>query len=507
MLLFALGHTLPKRPRFWVGLAGVILFALYTGKLLMFLESVLSENQHKLLGLNTVQIVAMACMLCPALLLLALAGKNFKHVQTSNSLWRRNAATWAGCLLITIVTTALVYNRFWEFGKQFEPPVGLSRLSGQVLPAITSSLDESPTFVLLPDGRLCWFKGLERFFPIFSKTTADQTTSSEPRFRAIKTPRVNFAADSNWVAIAKSQSELVGIKSDGSLWSASLLKGLSREANHPLRFERIGNPYDWIAVAAGQSHILALKHDGTIWGWGSLFRNELGESPNPFTDGPVRIGHDSDWANVFAGSHWSFGIKRDGSIWQWWGETGQLRSDQKTAEISPAKVNLGVKGVRDIITSGFANGDFELILDETGNLWGYGQHIPAYLLGPNARQIGHKQDATWDLPGPSWTAVAAVARRGIAGIRVDGSLWELDIFDYWNEPILPYKQVGQRTDWIAVAIERDSIVALAKDGALCRFGETLRPDPYRHLLAPLRRVTWSVSVLDAANDSLKQQPR
>jgi len=292
---------------------------------------------------------------------------------------------------------------------------------------------------------------------------------------------------------------LVGIQSDGSLWCASLPKWwTSREANHPLRFERIGDAFDWIAVVAGQYHVLALKRDGAIFGGEVVLDNKSGGNANPFPDGLMRISSDSDWTNVFAGLDGSFGVKRDGSIWKW----GRLAPDweRKNAALSPAKLNLWVKGVRAIISERRSL-DCAFILDETGNLWGEG-NIPSYLLG-SARRIGHKSDAPWHLPGSNWAAIAAVVRRGIAGIRTDGSLWELDIFDQWNEPILPLKQVGQRTDWIAVTIEGDSTLALAKDGALCRFGETLRPDPYQHLLAPLRRVTWSVNVLDAADDSLK----
>ena len=40
-------------------------------------------------------------------------------------------------------------------------------------------------------------------------------------------------------------------------------------------------------------------------------------------------------------------------------------------------------------------------------------------------------------------------------------------------------------------------VALAKDGTLCRFGEP-RLSPGLELLAPTRRVTWSLNLLDAA---------
>lgn len=510
MLLFAVGHTVRRWRGIWVGILALILLALYLGPIRSFFASDFTDTA-RILGIEPSVIVIMAFLLCPAALLLALTYRNFKHPQVSAFLWRSNIATWAGCLLITLVVTALVYNRVWEFRTQVEPPAGPLRFSGTVRPAISGTFDDSPTFVLLPDGRLCWYKGFERAAPTGPQTASTPPTWSESLWRAIKHPQVEFIAGSNWVAIAKAQSELVGMQSDGSLWRAYWFELVGTEgtvipfhtfASRPkgvtlrqtsTKLERIGNESDWKAVAAGRAHAVALKRDGTIWGWGINISKQLGEGPMAFTNGPVRISNESDWTNVFAGQDCSFGIKRDGSIWKWGART--QNSGRGTIASIPVKLGLDVKGVRAIMTSDDGYQNYDLILDETGKLWGL-EKVPWYLFGTRAWSA--VRTVPQRLYGQDWSAISFVHQRGLAGLKDDGTLWDQDADDFGNEAGLPQKQIGHRTDWIAVTIERDSILALAKDGTLCRFGESFRPHPGLELLAPLRHVTWSVNVLDAA---------
>ena len=505
MLLFAVGQTVRRWCGIWVGILALISLALYLGPIQSFFASDFSDRSRIFV------IVVVAFLLCPVMLILALTYRNFKHPQVSPALWRRNGATWIGILLVTLVVTALIYNRTWEIRMQFEPPAGPPRLSGSVRPTITRAFGDSPTFVLLPDGRLCWHKEFERIPPTAAQTDSTQPTRSDPRWRAIKNPRVELVGDSNWVAIATAHYELVGIKSDGSLWSAYWLEwvrpdgeitpihlasparkgGTLRQTN--LKFERIGNESDWKGVAAGRFHVVALKRDGTIWGWGIYSLQQLSEVPETFTNAPARIGNESDWTNVFAGSSCSFGTKRDGSIWKW--GTREQYSGTDTVGSNPVKLNLEVKGVRTIMTSEEAYQEYDLILDVTGKLWGLGK-VPSYLFG--TRTWAAVRTVPQRLHGQDWSAISAVNQRGLAGLKDDGTLWDQDADDFGNEAGLPQKQLGHHTDWIAVTIERDSILALAKDGTLCRFGESFRPNPWRELLAPIRRVTWSVNVLDAA---------
>lgn len=83
----------------------------------------------------------------------------------------------------------------------------------------------------------------------------------------------------------------------------------------------------------------------------------------------------------------------------------------------------------------------------------------------------------------------------MAALKNDGTIWKQSLnyssFQRWSN----LRRVGNRSDWIAVAKHGNSILALAKDGTFCIFGE-----PWQHqgqLLASTRRVTWSANVLES----------
>jgi len=308
------------------------------------------------------------------------------------------------------------------------------------------------------------------------------------------------------VAIAGGNRGLVGLKSDGSLaqvyWQAFALgheaKPL-RSSSTPTRHEptvretgpqveRIGNESDWTAVAASGLHFVALKRDGTIWGWGDNSDKQLGDAPKSVTNAPVRIGTESDWTNVLAGSCNTFAIKRDGSIWTW----GRWLDDASTEEIEtgPTKLNLEAKGVRAII-SGESS---VLILDEAGNVWDWKELSPT--------TVGRAVRTPQRLSASNWAAICPSESQGMAGLKDDGSLWDERADSRFEMENHAPVRLGKRTDWIAISMLRatmrgEAILTLAKDGTICRFGDVswLRS---LELLAPARRVTWSVNVLDAA---------
>ena len=164
MLLFAMGHSWRRLRWVWAGLLALVGVAVLRGDIQAVLAGGLATESYG--GFKAITLIGVAAALCPVALTLALAAKNFKHTQTSLSLWWRNSATWLGCFALTGIITTLVYNRVWELAMPFEPPAGAPRLSGSVRPVITGfSFDEGPNFVLLPDGRLCSYKGDERIPP------------------------------------------------------------------------------------------------------------------------------------------------------------------------------------------------------------------------------------------------------------------------------------------------------------------------------------------------------
>lgn len=496
MFVFAMGHSWRRLRWFWASVVGLVGVALLRGDIQAVLAGGLATAYD---GFKTITLTCVAAALCPVALTLALAAKNFKHTQTSLSLWWRNSATWLSCFVLTGIITTLVYNRVWELAMPFEPPAGATRLSGPVRPVITGfSFDEGPNFALLADGRLCSYKGDERVPP--------PILASGNKWRAIQHPPIEFLGGSNWVSVATTRRELVGVQSDGSLWRAAWSKRVDKAGNvapfhtgspsekgttvwaMPLKLERFGSESDWAKIAASWQHCIALKQDGTIWGWGDNSNQQLGDGPKFITYAPVQMGQATNWTALYAGNGFSYAVNREGEIWKW----GKFATDiyQRKMEEGPVKLNIKVPGVRSVSAG---DNNFDLILDTEGNLWGLG------LIPPALRGEGYGMEYFSEprrLGGSNWLAVSC-NWQALVGLKTDGTLWLQRSRDFYSWPLPKLAQLGKRTDWIAVKADWETDLALAKDGTICRFGGMSS----RHeieLLAPTRRVTWSFNLLDAA---------
>ena len=453
----------------------------------------ISLPESEVFGIRIAVMAGLALALCPVILGLTLAAQNARHVAISSSLWWRNLRIWLGCLLMTGVLNTLVYHRAWELLMRFEPPAGPARLSGPVRPGLIGLQEFAPTFVLLPDGRVC----------VYNSYGESPFAHKEFVPLEIASPHVEFFGGYDWASVTASGRKVVGVKSDGSLWSAdryewvtdngnttTLNPGTSRGKKFvrrliPIRFVQTGDVGVWKMAASSGNHYVALKRDGTIWGWGQNGSGQLGKGPKVITNAPVQIGAAPDWTAVFATLNDTFAVNRAGEIWKW----GTFATDYggRNFESGPVKLNVKVPGVRSIVS----HNNCDLILDTEGKLWGLGQ-IPVALTGrPHQKPI---YAAARRLPGDNWAAVS-LNWQGLMGLKTDGTIW----VQYWERTGRyrqePLTRLGHRNDWIAIAQEWSANLALAKDGTICRFGKAWPSE--LQLLAPTQRVTWSLDVLAA----------
>jgi alpha-tubulin suppressor-like RCC1 family protein len=500
MLVFAMGYTWRRLRWIWVGFVMLISVLIYRGTIQSFLDRVFSNTA--LTDWEEMIFKTMAFLsftLGPTLLLLALAARNFKHTQTAKHLWLRNGITWAGCLFLTIIVTPLVYNRVWEVGMAVEPPASPPRLSGSIRPMIAKYSRSGWILTLLPDGRL---SGVKEYNTV--PKAGEWTGWDEAPWREIpvKHPRPEFVGGSNWISVAASMYDMAGVKSDGSLWSIrwwEILRpdgeaetaGATRWARKdegmrqtPIKVERIGNDSDWKMVAGGAAHFIAIKRNGTVWGWGENRNRQLGAAPPLVSNSPVRIGSDSGWSAVFAHSAHSLAVKQDGSVWKW---GAFKRPGQESFEVNPVKLQINFRDVRSVV-SGF---NFDLFLNQNGNIAISGESLFAQRLAASAR-------LSQALSISRWSDISFLYEIGFAGIKDDGTLWVQPVNESASNPVAVVPgQLGKRSDWIALLARGETIIALAKDGTLCRFGKKSW-SPQQELLAPTRRVTWNVNVLEAA---------
>lgn len=481
----------------WIFAFGVILLLLLQSKIRSLFDFTQAMN-NELFGIR----IGFLLALCPVVLTLALAARNANQSKTLLLLWWRNAAVWLGCLLLTGVITTLVYHRTWEIFMRFEPPAGAARLSGPVQSKIAAILPNRPILILFPDGRLGTFRGFEHLAT--TKPDLIPGDQDEPYWQVVQHPRVEFVTGSNWVSLATSKTEAAAVRSDGSLWRAEFFewvdgkrnpvsqdlppekgKGFSKRPRQ-IKFERFGDTTNWKTISASWNHFAILKRDGTIWGWGAKENGQLGEAAKFSTNAPAQIGTASDWVAAFASPGCTFAVNRAGEIWKW----GQFATDiwGKNIEKGPVKLNLKVSGVRAIAS----NNNFDLILDAEGKLWGFGRIQRDLAAGAPANELYAK---AIQQPGENWSALS-LSWEGLVLLKNDGTAWSRTWEHDRGQPAERLAQVGRRNDWIAITKEFDAVLALAKDGTVCRFGEAY-PSEGR-LLAPTRRVTWSLNLLKAA---------
>ena len=135
-LLFTLVLTWRRGQRKWLSFLTLIAVAVIVGKISALVAAALANDSQDHETHSGAMASLMAALVtvasCPVLLMLTLAAKNFKHTQPPLPLWWRNSATWLGCLVLTGVVTALLYNRVWELAMPFEPSAGVPHLSGPV---------------------------------------------------------------------------------------------------------------------------------------------------------------------------------------------------------------------------------------------------------------------------------------------------------------------------------------------------------------------------------------
>ena len=381
-----------------------------------------------------------------------------------------------------------------------EPPARATRLSGDTRPAIISLNSEEQPLVLLPDGRLSCVRELERRVAPAMRDDSNCKSCTETIWRALEKPSADFIGGSNWVQAARTLSEVVGIKADGTLWSApwyelvdatgnvrpsktgvEAQKG-ERRREVELRFERVGEENDWKAISASWNYCIALKQNGTIWGWGDNYEGQLGDGPKVLTNGPVRIGAQADWVAVCAGLFASItrkssrrGLAVGGSRFSYSG-SGPWRLNCKVSKMRPSE--------RD---------GFDMILDTDGFLW---DGVPSLRPG-SAVDARKPEDFTTPvrLPGENWSAFS-MSWDQLAAIKEDGSLWRLPFRTHDSSIASRPIRLGHLKGLDCDLPRAGFVIPRWQEMAtLCRFDEP-KSDWRQKLLAPTRRITWSVNVLD-----------
>jgi alpha-tubulin suppressor-like RCC1 family protein len=121
-------------------------------------------------------------------------------------------------------------------------------------------------------------------------------------------------ADRNWQQVAAGDSQVFGIKADGSLWGWGWICSTSRQ--QVITPRQIGAATNWSHICAGAGHVVALQKDGSLWAWRQNDHGQVGDDSRNDRVEPVRIS-EAGWTAIAAGAFNGFALRQDGTVWGW----------------------------------------------------------------------------------------------------------------------------------------------------------------------------------------------
>lgn len=169
---------------------------------------------------------------------------------------------------------------------------------------------------------------------------------------AYKVPAVMGSAN-DWRFVTAGRAHAFAIKIDGTLWgwgdngSGQLGLGTTAGTGPQKVPKRVGTFTDWVAISAGKSFSVGLRADGTIWSAGINDKGQLGTAGLPVEGVSAfqQIGGAAStdrWLAVAAGTNFALALKDNGEIWSWGAnDQGQLGDGTKTAHTPPARASGG----------------------------------------------------------------------------------------------------------------------------------------------------------------------
>ncbi len=222
-------------------------------------------------------------------LVLVIPWLGWLNVRDRQSRLRRlatNLSGLAGSLALAAVLTLLVYFRTWEWVLP-SAAHGTPRLSLQQSPPqlrSTSLPGRGMLYSLLfADGRLWAARGALHY--------------EDGRFAASRLAPGQFLAGNDWTDVALAEHTIIGIRSDGTLWSAEYTNPRANDLSvtenaEPIVMQRVSADTHWKNVIALGWFALLLRDDGSLWHWGpadenAAVRYTYPSVPEDFSNHPV----------------------------------------------------------------------------------------------------------------------------------------------------------------------------------------------------------------------------
>lgn len=348
-----------------------------------------------------------------------LAYLNFKNFRDGWHLWRRSVLVVLGAMLFTAVSSAAVYNRVWECFEPAEPAHGAARLSLAHPPVLRVEGYGENVLVQLPDGRV-WFDFLK------NEWWGETIRALFPSFPQSGGPQ-RFISGSNWVC-ATAQHVDTWIDGTGP--------------NGQRHFHIVGY---------GES--FGIQPDGTLWA------SEKSDQNQWTADKLTQFDNKNDWKQAVASGRIGsvMLLKRDGTLWQWGRGTNVYDWEHWPQNWPGLRAFQPVQIGRDSDWKEFFESGGSLVRKNDGTVWGVWS-------GGQIHETNYDQF-------PSQKNLESHGHQVGAYVRDDGSLWLYGDLHCNGHGAFETLRSGQDTNWVAVAVNYNWLVALKSDGTLWKWDE------------------------------------
>ena len=166
------------------------------------------------------------------------------------------------------------------------------------------------------------------------------------------------------------------LKNDGTLWGCGYngygQLGLGDTTNRTTFTQITTNANNIKEIYCDGYHIIILKNDGTLWCTGYNKDGELGlgDTTNRTTFTQITTNTDNI-KSVYCGTYHTFILKNDGTLWGCGdNEYGQLSLGDKTNRTTFTQITTNANDIKEI----YCSGNYTLILENDGTLWGCGDN-------------------------------------------------------------------------------------------------------------------------------------
>jgi hypothetical protein len=394
---------------------------------------------------------------------------NFKWLHEEIRVWRRNITVVFGVVISICILTNAIYFRAWEFGMPDVPEPGPARLDRA--PELNYG-SFNAIFAIRPDGK------------VWSDRLAYQDVTNLWWQTTVLVPQNKSScciSGSNWLDVAVDRLQLLGIQSNGTLWSLQRRWNPSRDwwqQSGSFTLAQIGSDTDWARVGGSYNNFMILKRDGSLWRWGTNdydWKHQAISIPRKLELDrkmmPWRVDAETNWIDLVSPHGIAYAKKRDGSLWK-----------------------SGVVPLSDVNTNGpwssialYENGSFAEV-KTNGELWFF-----ETVFGSPATESGARLVSIRLGKGAKWRLCGNVSWDDIWAIRDDGTLWKWPpIWSLRNDPRENPVQLGSRSDWLALSDAWQFGISLAADGGVWSWGQ-----PSRHIwLAPSRKPIYLGNIFE-----------